>query len=218
MTDTRSLSPEDVAQSLRGPMGLIIGPGATSSMEFFSEASAHIASELKSAHGPSLFATGDMALDAGCDESAIIEQMCHYVERLSPNPMLSTLAKARWSAVLSICIDDFLEAQMRQATSTSAVMRPIRVVTDFLAADPGRVTPVYKLLGSADRRKIICSKRPGIPCGPGGGQRPAASAWRRSAAATFSRRFCRSSRLRLATWRASSIRCTSTCFGFATAH
>ena len=50
-------------------------------------------------------------------------------------------------------------------------------------------TVIVSMTGDISKEYLRLSKRPGIPCGPGGGQRPAASAWRRSAAATFSRRF-----------------------------
>ena len=78
--------------------------------------------------------------------------------------------------------------------------------------------PPESVIDVGGGQSLLVGKRPGNPSGSCLAQPRLASWARRSAAAVFSRRFSRSSRLRLATWRASSMRCTSTCFGFAAAH
>ena len=150
MTEFLRYDAADVAGLLRGRMGLIIGPDITCGEGFLDELSAHLAVKFKVSDGRDYKATSDAALQAGEGEQNVREGIREFIEIRKKPAALSTLAKGKWAAVLSLSIDNNFETELKLNREKHPLRRNVFVASSLATNIPQKTLPVFKLLGRAD--------------------------------------------------------------------
>ncbi len=148
---------DEVGMLLRGRMGLILGPGISKFPGSFDDLSTWLAQQGEIEPGESYIETCDALLDAGVDEANLKEWIRERVGGQKRSALLSHLAKAKWSAVLSVSLDSDFEDRFRQEGSKRAAWPNITILPDPLISPPPGTIPVFKLLGLAARDDFVYS-------------------------------------------------------------
>ena len=148
----------DVANLLRGRMGLIIGPGVTKCPGSFTELSAELAAKGEVSEGRHYIETGDASLDKSVTEDTIKQWIRECISGQSRAVGMSQLAKIRWGAVLSASLDLEFEDRFEQEKSRHPTWPPVTTLVDLQRSPPPGTLPVYKLLGLASRDDFVFSE------------------------------------------------------------
>ena len=69
----------------------------------------------------------------------------------------ASIARVKWTAVLSACLDSDFDRRFSQEASGRPLWQPVTVATDLRRAVPPRTVPVFKLLGSLTHDDAACS-------------------------------------------------------------
>jgi hypothetical protein len=105
-----------------------------------------------------LFPQIDKLIEAGADPMNLREQLRERFQRVTQNSSIVSIARTRWSAVLSASWDSVFEQELQNWCDSSPTRPPVTVVSDFQQPVPPRTIPVYKLFGSLYRDDFaICS-------------------------------------------------------------
>ena len=147
----KQIRADELSSYLRGKMGLVVGPGFTVSPGVLTELSSHLAKEFGVEKRDNFLETADRCVEANTSEEALRESVRQFISIQKPAPTLPHLAKARWSAVLSLTLDTFFEDCLQRESERRYPSHSITVLDDNRQPPPPRTTPVYKLLGRSDR-------------------------------------------------------------------
>jgi hypothetical protein len=142
---------DELGTYLRGKMGLVVGPGFTINPGVMAELASHLASEFGVESRDSFLETGDRCLEAGISEDLLRDAIRQFLAAQKAAPGLPQLAKARWSAVLSLTLDSFLDERIQREAERRFPRHPVTVLDDGRQPAPPRSTPIFKLLGRSDR-------------------------------------------------------------------
>lgn len=140
------------SQILRGGAGLIVGPSQTLGNRSLNDIVDEMTTVYSIAPAPNYMVAGSAAIAAGFSESAIRNTITTFIGTKRPSPVLNTLSTVRWSAILSLCLDTYLEDKLQQESDRRAARRKtITVDNDLASPIPPSTVPAFKLLGSAYR-------------------------------------------------------------------
>ena len=158
--DTQQLiTAEDLAKILRGRPGLIVGPTFSMGAGCLSELAKGIARANDcDEYESEFFIQIDKLLENGMDATELREQLRQIIHKLPKNKSNKSIAKTRWSAVLSASWDSVFEQELQNWCDNSPTRPPVTVISDFQKPVPPRTIPVYKLMGSLYRDDFaVCS-------------------------------------------------------------
>lgn len=148
---------EATLPQVRRRMGLIVGPGATLEPNFFGELAQSLSKAIGKPPSPRILEVGDQAAELRkLDEVRRLLQ--GDLKKRAPIGSAELLAAVRWSAVLSLSFDTFLEVKLQERASDRPLEPPVATISDLLQAPPPRSLPVYKLLGTAQREDIALTR------------------------------------------------------------
>lgn len=85
------VSPEELTGTLRGRMGLIVGPSVTTGPSFYSELSAYLSETFSLDQDENYFNVGDAALDSDRSETEIRSAISTFIRTGSRAPQASIL-------------------------------------------------------------------------------------------------------------------------------
>ncbi len=147
---SKTISIDQFAKLLLGGPGLILGPLQSLSSGSYLELQNHIVDQCGGT-GQSFFELGSKAISAGKSEEEIRKLAHDFIAKQQRNPSINAIAKTRWNAVVSFCIDTNFETKFRSEMDRPSRNRTVIVLDDFSRPIPPRGIPVFKALGSLYR-------------------------------------------------------------------
>jgi len=155
-TATR-LNAGDLERILRNRPGLLLGPEYTIGRRALAALGDHLAQTFNVAAGDTYCATVDSALDSGNSDEAVRKEIRGYIDRCAPKAQIDRLARIRWTAVISACLDGLFDQAFQGVTERHPMAQPVTILSDPALALPPRHVPVVKLIGSTYREDFVAS-------------------------------------------------------------
>lgn len=148
---------KELVQVITGRCGLIVGPSLTLDAGSWMECNSALASRFACEKGASVFETAEKVLD-DCSIEEVREWFRQFVAEKKGPRLLSHLAQAKWSAILSLSIDTNLETLIEVENSKRPARRDLSIVTDFLQVLQPRTVPCFKLIGSVAHHDFVSTE------------------------------------------------------------
>lgn len=156
--EIRALSLERLHHYARGRLGLILGPAVSTANDgFFSGLSKRLADLASIEPKGAYHETGENAVASGIAHSTLLGSIEAFTTEQRPHPALSQLARAPWTAVLSCSLDHFFETKLQKEFEARPLRRDVSIISGPTEIARPSTIPVYKLLGSAQRRDAVAT-------------------------------------------------------------
>lgn len=153
----KSIGQSDLSAIITRRPGLIIGPSAINEPEVFTNLATHLAEFFQVNRGSTYLEVADTALANGVQENQIREEIRKYVSAQPVSANSSLLAKIRWRALLSACLETSFESAFQQAMDRSLFRRTVTAVQELDQPIPEPTIPSFKLLGISSQPTFVAS-------------------------------------------------------------
>jgi hypothetical protein len=151
------INADDVSTYMRGRMGLFVGPEFTLGPGVLQELATALSDAFDVEDSGSFLEVADRCFMLGVAEESVRDAIRVFVASKPRTPQVAPLAKAKWSAIMSLCFDTHLEDRLQQESELRVSRHPVTILDDVRTPPPPRSTPSYKLLGRTDRDQFSCS-------------------------------------------------------------
>ena len=152
------MNEEQLRAIARTHVGLIVGPAVTTSEP---DVLLKLRDALAAAFGVSPTGTyrdtAEAAVAAGAELSRVRATIRSATQRAAASPGVRTLARVRWSAVLSLASDKHLEDALVARSAAALHGRDVSVISNLFDEAPPHTVPVFKLLGAYDRDDFVAT-------------------------------------------------------------
>ncbi len=153
-----TLGAGDLRAIARNRVGLVVGPSVTTSDPGFMRAlKEKLADTYTVPAGQTYRETAESAIAGGANIEAVRSQIRRVVVATAPSPHIRTLARIRWSAILSLSMDKHFEEALVARCAAALHGRDVTVISNLLDGPPAHSVPVFKLLGACDRGDIVAT-------------------------------------------------------------
>ncbi len=128
----KKLTIEELRSATRGRLGIVIGPGATTADgQFWTKLAESIARQFNVESRPSFHETAELAVHEGATSEAVREVVAGYASAVPASPVLSQLAKIRWTAIISCAMDDQFETRLEQEHLRRPARADVAILSDI---------------------------------------------------------------------------------------
>lgn len=154
VADVQEIDCQELIDLVTGRCGLVVGPGLTLDSGEFISLQRSVVAEFGCAEDQGFFDNIESAIQSR-SEDEVREWFRLQVQNSTPPRLLSHIAQAKWSTILSTSIDLNLETRIEVESSKRPTRRDVSVVTDLFQQAQPRAVPCLKLLGSISSKDFV---------------------------------------------------------------